>query len=337
MKLLNIKILSGVTLLALVLASPADAARKRKQSAGAGSDADAKLRPLVELHLDIAASLAKGLFAYDAQNWVVAADELEEVLAIKGLPADVAEAVRPFAEEARKKAGPKIAGAPHPDAAPDVAPTDKPEEPAEPEKPKPPPTMTVQGSVTGGGPGGPGGAVVTLYRADGKTPRPAPLLNKPLIQKDKQFVPHVLVVPVGTKVSFRNQDPIFHNVFSISPVKAFDTGLKKAGDSETVVFDKPGVIELLCNIHASMSAWLVVVDTPWFGVADGAGAFRIKNVPPGEYDAQVWHENASQPTRTRVTVSPDRETISLAVGGDRRANPFPPDKYGKPRQSQLGY
>jgi hypothetical protein len=86
-----------------------------------------------------------------------------------------------------------------------------------------------------------------------------------------------------------------------------------------------------------MNAWLVVVDTPWYAVASGSGAFSIKNVPPGDYDVEVWHENASEPARKSVTLSESETTISVAVGGDKRTNPFPPDKYGKPRQQQLGY
>ena len=137
-------------------------------------------------------------------------------------------------------------------------------------------------------------------------------------------------------MNFRNEDDLFHNVFSLSPAAKFDTGLHKAGVETPVKFDKPGVIELLCNIHASMLGYLVVVDTPYFAVADGGGAFQIANLPPGEYEASVWHENASAPQKKTVTVG-EGTTLAFTVAADKRANPFPPDKYGKPRQQQLGY
>jgi hypothetical protein len=177
--------------------------------------------------------------------------------------------------------------------------------------------------------------VITLKRADGWTPKPSPL-NRPLLQKDKRFVPHVLAVPQGSSVDFRNEDEIFHNVFSLSQAAKFDTGLHKGGTSSEVKFDKPGVIELLCNIHSTMLGYLVVVDTPWYAVADGSGAFQIKGVPPGEYEATIWHESANAPLKRKITVG-DGSQLAFTVAADRRTNPYPPDKYGKPRQSQLGY
>jgi hypothetical protein len=146
----------------------------------------------------------------------------------------------------------------------------------------------------------------------------------------------VLAVPQGSTIDFKNEDEIFHNVFSLSPAARFDTGLHKGGADTPVKFDRAGVVELLCNIHASMLGYLVVVDTPWYAVADGNGAFQIRNVPPGEYEATVWHESASAQPSRRITVA-DGAQLAFTVPGDKRANPFPPDKYGKPRQSQLGY
>jgi hypothetical protein len=154
------------------------------------------------------------------------------------------------------------------------------------------------------------------------------------LQKEKRFVPHVLSVPVGSVVNFKNEDEIFHNVFSLKP--QFDTGLHKGGEVTPIKFDKPGVVELLCNIHATMLGYLVVVDTPWYAVADGGGAFQIKSVPPGEYEVQVWHENASSSVKQKVRVGEGAQ-LAFTVAADRRPNPFPPDKYGKPRQQQLGY
>jgi hypothetical protein len=190
--------------------------------------------------------------------------------------------------------------------------------------------------VSGGGSLGPGGAVVTLRRADGSTPRPTPV-TRPLLQRDKRFVPHVMAVPLGSSIAFKNEDEIFHNVFSLSPAGKFDTGLHKAGSSPTPVkFDRAGVVELLCNIHATMIGYLVVVDTPWYAVAEASGNFSIKSVPAGEYEATVWHESAAEPLKKKVTVAEGTQ-LAFTVPADKKPNPFPPDKYGKPRQQQLGY
>jgi hypothetical protein len=158
--------------------------------------------------------------------------------------------------------------------------------------------------------------------------------KKVVLQRGKAFVPRVLAVAAGSSVVFRNEDPINHNVFSLSP--HFDTGLYGAGGEKEETFDKPGVVQLLCNIHSSMIGYIVVVDTPYFTQADATGAFSLR-VPPGEYDVEAWHENASQPTRQKLVVPRDGAKLALTVAGDRQPPAFPPDKYGKPRQQQLGY
>ena len=143
---------------------------------------------------------------------------------------------------------------------------------------------------------------------------------------------------MGTKVDFRNDDAIFHNVFSLGRPNDFDTGLYKQGATYAQTFKKAGPVQLLCNIHSSMIGYVYVVDSPYYAQADGSGAFTIKGVPPGEYDVEVWHEAASKTTRQRVTVGADGvRGLALRVGGDRRPPAFVPDKSGKPRQSHLGY
>ena len=194
------------------------------------------------------------------------------------------------------------------------------------------------GTVSGGGPQGPGGAVLWLERIGGETPRPAPGRAKVVSQLNKTFLPHVLVIPVGTKVSFRNEDPVFHNIFSLSKPNEFDTGLYKQGASYDQTFRHPGVIQLLCNIHASMLGFIVVVDSPWYAQADSGGAFAIKGVPPGDYELNVWHEAAARPANERITVGAEGlRGVVVRVAGDRRPPQFLPDKSGKPRQSHLGY
>ena len=284
---------------------------------------DQAMLQLIERQTQIANLLTSGRLAWDAGDYSTAAARWEALLRIEGLPADVASAVKPFAAEARSRAG----GAPS-SGGKEASPVEIPEPP----KPVP---VTLTGTVSGGGSIGPGGAVITLRRADGWTPKPQPL-QKPMLEKEKRFIPHVLAVPLGSSVDFRNEDEIFHNVFSLGPTAKFDTGLHKGGVQTSVKFDKAGVVELLCNIHASMLGYLVVVDTPWYAVAEGSGAFQIRNVPPGEYEASVWHESANATLKRKVTIA-EGTALAFTVAADKRANPFPPDKYGKPRQQQLGY
>ena len=191
--------------------------------------------------------------------------------------------------------------------------------------------------MSGGGQSGPGGAVVILRRADGKTPRPAPV-KREVTQQDKTFLPHVLAVPVGSTVVFKNSDNLIHDVFSLSPpADKFNTGLYRKDEAREQVFDKPGVIELLCDIHAQMQAYVLVGDSPWFAQADATGAFKISGVPPGDYEVEAWHEFASKPTRQALVVGRDGAKLALVVAGDKRPNAFPPDKQGKARQTQVGY
>jgi len=121
-----------------------------------------------------------------------------------------------------------------------------------------------------------------------------PLPNHPLrlTQHNKSFEPHVLVVPVGSVVEFPNRDPFFHNVFSLFEGKKFDLGLYEAGSTRNVSFDRKGISYIFCNIHAEMSAVVVAVDTPYFGISNRKGELVIPNVPPGRYTMRIWHETA---------------------------------------------
>lgn len=114
-----------------------------------------------------------------------------------------------------------------------------------------------------------------------------------IVQKQKQFIPHLLVVSVGAEVEFPNLDPFFHNVFSLFEGKRFDLGLYEAGSTRTVRFDHPGICYIFCNIHPQMAAVVLVLDTPYSGVSTAAGEIRIPGVPPGRYRLDVWSEKAS--------------------------------------------
>jgi plastocyanin len=113
-----------------------------------------------------------------------------------------------------------------------------------------------------------------------------------LVQKNKSFEPHVLVVPVGSVVAFPNRDPFFHNVFSLFEGKRFDLGLYEAGTGKDVHFDKPGISYIFCNIHPEMSAVVITVDTPYYGISDARGQVVIPKVPMGRYTLRVWYEAA---------------------------------------------
>jgi plastocyanin len=113
-----------------------------------------------------------------------------------------------------------------------------------------------------------------------------------LIQHNKSFEPHLLVVQRGTLVQFPNKDPFFHNIFSLYDGKRFDLGLYEAGSTRSVRFDRPGVSFLFCNIHAEMSAVVVTVDTPYFAVSDRSGQVKIHDVPDGRYQMHVWYERS---------------------------------------------
>lgn len=143
-----------------------------------------------------------------------------------------------------------------------------------------------------------------------------------MLQKNKMFIPHVLPVLVGTTVDFPNSDPIFHNAFSSYNGQIFDVGLYPPGTARSVLFKRPGVVRVFCNIHSSMSAVIVVLDTPYFAVTNASGAFRIADVPAGDYDLHVFHERTLAGTlraldrRVSVTEgSLNLDTITISEGG----------------------
>lgn len=111
-----------------------------------------------------------------------------------------------------------------------------------------------------------------------------------LVQKDRMFTPHVLVVPVGSPVSFPNADPFFHNVFSLYNGKRFDLGLYEKGTNRQVILNHEGVSYIFCNIHPEMSAVVLALKTPWWARADPTGGLRIDGLPPGDYEAHLWVE-----------------------------------------------
>ncbi|MFL5343333.1 MAG: hypothetical protein ACJ8AT_00975 [Hyalangium sp.] len=203
-------------------------------------------------------------------------------------------------------------------------------------RPKVSATGTIKGTVQGEASGA-AGAVVWLTRAVGTTPKPRPAPRQVILQRGKRFLPHVLVVPEGTEVAFLNEDQMFHNVFSLSRPNEFDLGLYEKGVARNKVFTEPGPVRLLCNIHASMSAFVYVVDSPWYAQADERGHFELRGVPPGEYVLHAWHETSAKPSTQPVTMSEGLVSVAATVTNDAERTAFVPDKAGHPRQTQLGY
>jgi len=164
-----------------------------------------------------------------------------------------------------------------------------------------------------------GNVVLWLTPAEGtaalSSAGPGNSVHPRLIQRNKSFEPHVLVVPVGSLVEFPNRDPFFHNVFSLFEGKRFDLGLYEAGSTRDVRFDKPGVSYIFCNIHAEMSAVVIALNTPYYGISDQRGEVVIPNVPPGRYTLRVWYEAALPETlRTmarEITVSESASTLGV--------------------------
>jgi len=115
--------------------------------------------------------------------------------------------------------------------------------------------------------------------------------TKRVNQEKANFAPHVLPIVVGTAVEWPNNDDIFHNVFSMSDAKQFDLGLYKGNPKEKrVIFDKAGRADVFCSIHANMSCVVLVLENPYFAVADRSGRYSITNVPTGTYKLKAWHE-----------------------------------------------
>ena len=142
-------------------------------------------------------------------------------------------------------------------------------------------------------------------------------------QRNLEFVPHVLPVPVGSSIVFPNNDQVAHNVFSMSRTKKFNLGSYKPGESKTVVFDKPGIVELRCDVHAEMAATILVMENPYFAVTDKNGNFQIPDesylkqaglesladLVPGNYTIKTWHEKLK--TQKSAVVVPESGDVTV--------------------------
>lgn len=147
-------------------------------------------------------------------------------------------------------------------------------------------------------------SLVPVARAALPAARPAQIE-----QRNKTFLPAISVVQTGTPIEFPNNDTVRHHVYSFSAAKVFELKLYAGKPEKPVVFDKPGVVVLGCNIHDKMAAYVVVVDTPWSAISQTDGVARIVDVPTGDYQLQLWH-----PRRLGM---PDIPPRPLRIAGDQ--------------------
>lgn len=138
-----------------------------------------------------------------------------------------------------------------------------------------------------------GNTVVYLTAADGRVLR-APPVKVPIAMNGKEFRPHIRIVTPGSSVEYPNQDPFSHNIFSTAPGAAFDLGTYPNGVARAATFKKTGAFPIYCNIHSRMTAYVVVVPTPYFTQAGADGRWTLDHIPAGKYELHVWHERAPE-------------------------------------------
>lgn len=156
-------------------------------------------------------------------------------------------------------------------------------------------------------------ALVYVDRVEGKE-FPPPEKTVFMSQKNLIFQPHILPIVKGTTVDFTNDDSVTHNVFAPpGSAKAFNLGTYGVGVTKTVTFDELGEVPLLCNVHAEMAAFVLVLQNPYFSLTDKKGNFEIKDVPPGTYTLKVWNEKLEEVSQ-EVIVEPGK-TSSVEFKG----------------------
>jgi plastocyanin len=130
-------------------------------------------------------------------------------------------------------------------------------------------------------------------------------------QQNLTFLPHILPIPVGANVLFPNRDKVDHNVFSMSRTKKFNLGSYKPGTSKKVIFNKPGIVELRCDVHAEMIAYIMVMKNPLYAITDKHGKFKITDAPPGKVLIKTWHEKLKNGKRKAVVPSEGEITVNI--------------------------
>lgn len=183
------------------------------------------------------------------------------------------------------------------------------------------------------------GVVVWLSPLNAIAPHGAPRPRSVITQRNKRFLPHIVAVEAGSEVDFPNEDPFFHNVFSIFNGKRFDLGLYASGETRPVNFNRPGISYIFCNIHPQMSAIVVALDTPYFAISGQTGDFNLGNLPAGAYRLGFWHERARPETLAALTrtLQVNASGVDLGVIGVSEEGYVPrphPNKHGQEYDSQ---
>jgi plastocyanin len=169
---------------------------------------------------------------------------------------------------------------------------------------------------------------VVIYLEGPGSPSTDAASHVPQVQQlDRRFMPDLIVVPVGSTVSFPNMDPIFHNIYSLSKPKSFDLGSYDKGETRDVRFPKPGIVEIYCHLHPNMMATIIVTPNRWYARSDRSGQYRIPNVPPGQYTVVAWHKSAGF----------FRKTITIETGHDSMADFFIPIDVDPNQEAQANH
>lgn len=180
--------------------------------------------------------------------------------------------------------------------------------------------------------------LVWLEPAGGKNMRRTPQTYQ-MMTRGKALIPHIVAVPIGSTVQFPNDDPISHNLFSLSSNNGFDLGLYRRGAGKAHKFDTTGVVNVYCNVHPSMSAVIHVMATPYYTFADAAGNYAVGDVPPGKYRLVAWNEQGGQ-TNSSIDVSAAGAvsgTLALTLDSRNYRLTSHTDKSGKPYQAPKEY
>ena len=172
-------------------------------------------------------------------------------------------------------------------------------------------------------------AVVYLLPAHGNPPTVAPG-RADITAENRTFSPHITVVTAGSTVRFPNRDGFNHNVFSLTEGNSFDLGLYDRGEGKTIVFANAGVVNVFCNVHSTMSAIVVVRNTPWFAQPSVDGSFTIGNVPPGDYVLHLWHERAPESTKPVTVTAAGLQLADLQLDARDFVQRDHLNKFGRP-------
>jgi len=160
-------------------------------------------------------------------------------------------------------------------------------------------------------------------------------MNFTMTTRGKTLLPHVLVIPVGSTVQFPNDDPISHNLFSLSSGNNFDLGLYRRGTGKSYTFRTPGVVNVYCNVHPTMSSVIHVMSSPYFAFTDASGNFTLPDIAPGSYTLVAWNEQGGTTQskldvpaggRSNVAVTLDSTTYRAASHLNKENKPYAPPR-----------